>query len=102
MRSTIPSPSERGPPARTPLVAKPPPTEPGGALIVLNACSQPSRATVSGELIVRHTRATCTLLALPGSRLVTRTIRLHDSAAANKKRQGINSGYSTAAERQRS
>src|SRR5437763_1865030 len=97
----IASPRARGPPARMLVVAKPPPDEPGGALIVLNAFSQPSRAAVSGELIVRHARATSTLLTLPGSRLVTSTIKLQNSAAATRKRQGMNSGYSTDEVRQR-
>ena len=90
------SPRARGPPARTPVVAKPPPTLPGGALIVLNAFSQPSRAAVSGRLIVRHARATWALLTLPGSRLVISTTSPQNNAPAMRKRQGMNSGNSTA------
>ena len=82
-------------------VAKLPPPLPGGALIVLNAFSQPSRAAVSGKLIVRQARTTCALLTLPGSTLVISTIALQNSVAASRKRQGIKSGNSTEVDRQR-
>lgn len=38
---------------------------------------------------------------MPGSKLVISTIRLQNSVAAGGKRQGMNSGYSTAAACQR-